>query len=501
MSFLYYADLPSELRKGIRDIAIKRLCLKTQSYWRDWTQPILEQRYPGQTDLATFACVDSEWRADVERVTFREIHLHECPHCAIWRGGELETFEAVMVGPRRSYVTNISINFTLCFANSIRRPRKAFVMASEGSAIQAPAVSKWCLEDGLSRVTRQLLNILGQWTPEEVHRSSIQVTLRLYFHELTSNPAIDKSVWPFGATKNRSLDGLPVVPFVDVYFLLQGDYSVINPSTLVGFYKRLHNLRKIRIHEGNWLHGSWSPADFVYFAGMLKDVAPGLKELYASIRLDRSRGEFPGAVTEYLRNLTFGLETAEIHDISDTPLFFAPYNVSPRDATYTLLPEWQKLQDLSLRGYSQALTDPEAMVDLDTLLISAGRAVAFMPNVETLYVNSACQIEVTRAWRNVAFCFKRDQSNVTRLQNVTTCVLWVTHQAPSKIAVDTWQDTIWQKWQVSLEINVKLKAEDDDWYSWEEALKRQAEATRKQAEASLEQAEAEASREQAEAEE
>lgn len=261
MSFYYYPDLPAELRTQIRAIAIQDLCSTQKERWLG-TATIGYERQPGEPTLAPLACVNQEWKEDVEKHLFEKIHLHECPVCAGWRHGELETFDRLLVGARRSYLGKVKLDFSRCDTICHR----SCAMAKAGAR---KAVAAWWHDDGLFDAIHQLLNILKQWDPREAHNRRLSVDFKVVgtFLEDTTTHDLEhiSRLWPTGVA--RDLTALPSVPFIDVSFASVYVFTIIKSSTLLEIYNTLPNLRTISFDDELF---DWDPPKLLDFINKIK---------------------------------------------------------------------------------------------------------------------------------------------------------------------------------------------------------------------------------------
>ncbi|ROW01099.1 hypothetical protein VSDG_02741 [Cytospora chrysosperma] len=180
-----------------------------------------------------------ERSAGIEKQLFRRIHLHECPTCESWRHSALESFDALVVGARKSYLSTIAIEFSLCRRDlKLRLPRKTPAIAQSGSET---AGSTWWREERLFCVIHQLLNVLKQWDPKEVRSHPLRGKFKLIVpYEANFEAGISNS-WSSGVARS-----IPDVPFIDASFPSDDDFSLVKPSTLRDIHNTIPNLRRIK---------------------------------------------------------------------------------------------------------------------------------------------------------------------------------------------------------------------------------------------------------------
>lgn len=125
-----YNSLPLELRDNIRRFAIADV-LNDHGFFRGCLH---------LSRLAPYACIDSEWRNAVERVTFQHLRLRDRRHSAI---KDLERLERYVVGSRRQCLQYICL------------PVNTLELIGESSDQDKV--------DSFTSPIIQLFNVLNQW--------------------------------------------------------------------------------------------------------------------------------------------------------------------------------------------------------------------------------------------------------------------------------------------------------------------------------------------------
>lgn len=208
-----YNSLPLEIRDQIRRCAIASV------------QPVEgpNARCGRCPRLAPYACIDSEWRDAVERVTFQQLRLGA-------KDGELELLEHHVVGNRQHYLQHIVL--------AVNNPSLERLM--HGAAMQA---SEHAWEDALEAFIapiRQLFNCVKQWSELGTGNGNLLVAFNPMF------AAWDTFQFRRPSDRLRAgLTNLPTIPQITRFFISLWD--PIDVESLLVLLSHMPNLRFLTI--------------------------------------------------------------------------------------------------------------------------------------------------------------------------------------------------------------------------------------------------------------
>lgn len=203
-----YNSLPLELRDQIRGYLIADLK-------RDKAIRPLRKCCPS---FSNYACIDSEWRAAIESITFRRIRLRTY---AQELDQDLDLFARYVVGNRRQYLQRVRLPCT-----TVRQ------ILNQGHHSQLKA-------DISTNLLLQLLSSMGQW--HEV--STWNGNFHLEVDSLSSHCAGQPSIYT-NDTLNE-IRGLPMAPYVTNFYYFGGCHLHI--EEFLALLSRLPRLQHISI--------------------------------------------------------------------------------------------------------------------------------------------------------------------------------------------------------------------------------------------------------------
>lgn len=211
-------------------------------------------------------------------------------------------------------------------------------------------------------------------------------------------------------------------------------------------------------------------------ANIAVDATPGgLKRL--DIIRQSGYEDLPIELAASLRSLTSDLEYVVLKKIVDPVLCFAPYECHNFSAVADMVPSWQALRKLKVVGPGEWLTSSALRDKVEKLLVSAGRAITFMPNLEILFAVTGFKFRLSGPREDVAFEFEQIPGRLAQAGNLDTCFLSVPGHLPSRQAANTWKDSVDQARRVVLDVKVKLDLGEEDSLPWEDAMEEQASAS------------------------
>lgn len=204
-----YNSLPMELRDNIRRFAIADVYTNAGVICECVQRP----------QLAPYACIDSEWRDAVERVTFRRLNLRDSGSL---NNEDLELLERYVVGSRRQYLQHICLSVD------------ALELIGEESSEQDKV-------DAFTSPIHQLFNLFKQWDECGTAGGNLHVEVR------TTSPngwvAQPFSV-PLKGLRAR-LANLPTT--AQITHLCVSIWEPIDVSSMLVLLSRMPNLRSIII--------------------------------------------------------------------------------------------------------------------------------------------------------------------------------------------------------------------------------------------------------------
>lgn len=224
-----YNSLPLELREYIREYLIASVKSRTDEDDTPW-----RKRCRGCPWLAPYACIDSEWRDAIERVTFQRVNFQRQSVGAEqgWLNGELDVLERFVVGSRIQHLQYICLP-----VDSLG------VMI--GLDVEFDEVSEEKIVETFISPIRRLFNLVKQWHECSNGDGNLHVEL------LTKTPnALVGDRFPASRELlDAGLTDLPATPQI-THFSTELWESLDVTSVLI-LLSRIPNLRSVSIdvHE------------------------------------------------------------------------------------------------------------------------------------------------------------------------------------------------------------------------------------------------------------
>lgn len=210
-----YNSLPLELRDQIRGYLIADLK-------RDKAIHSMRKCCPG---FSNYACIDSEWRAAIESVTFRSIHLKEQ---AQELDQDLDLFASYVVGNRRFCLQSIY-----------------FPCLVQGAGSEWDDTTANICTDSVHR----LFICLGQW--HEMAQLDVSLHLELTYFEDDEYPDLPQGI----ANMRSELANLPSIPVVT--HLYYSTYVRLDAGVFLALLSRLPRLQHTAVHCSELNFRSW----------------------------------------------------------------------------------------------------------------------------------------------------------------------------------------------------------------------------------------------------
>ncbi|KUI54596.1 hypothetical protein VP1G_01912 [Cytospora mali] len=427
MSFRRYPDLPAELRSQIRQFVVD----ERRDHSQDWYLGTNGKfRFRGRgLPIALLACVNKEWQFDVERSLFCGLELRHCPRCLPREVSDLQYFESLVTGARRSFVRYIVLRVE-SHANCTS-PMES-ISDHQGAAVHYAI--DW------------LFRILKQWEMPEDRQAVLKINL------MFEHPLRDVARAPFEYTD------LSVVPLVGWLRVESHDFSIpLLLSSLIGIGNKLPNLTGLMIYVNTRLYHANECLELVENMSQIipklrqVDIQTGALDITEEIAgiQENLHGWNPEnlgeSLSRTLREISYGLQNITFINIVDAASFLAPFSSENyRPASFTG-PTWPRLRTFCLNGTDtfERTSHVKKMEVGDRLGASAGRAIEFMPELERMEITTRVDPHVTehdQITNHIVFTMERTSHKDNTGARSNHLVFEVYNYRPSSNVLKIWTD-------------------------------------------------------------